>query len=92
MTSNMDILSFLKAEQETRAKEKEEERHLRAEERQEDRKHILEMIKTGVQIEVKAAIQPVEDRLELQEKVNQELHKQLPSLVREMELLKKKPW
>ena len=48
------------------------------------------MINTGVQREVKAAIQPVDERLELQEKVNQDLHEQLSSFVMEMALLKKK--
>ena len=46
------------------------------------------MIKTGVQKEVKAAIQPIEERLELQEKVNKDLHNKLSSLVREMDILK----
>ena len=49
MTSNLDILSFLKADQDARANEKEEDKELRAKERQEDREHILAMIKTGVE-------------------------------------------
>ena len=47
MTSNQDILAFLKAGQEAREKEKDEEKQTRARERQEDRENILEMIKIG---------------------------------------------
>ena len=100
MTTNQDILSFLRVdkeakekekeqEKEAHAKEKEEDRQLRATERQEDMEHILAMIQRGVQKEVRAAIQPVEERLEIQEKVNQELTKQFNSVIKEMEHLKK---
>ena len=88
MTSNLDILSFLKADQDARAKEKEEDKELRAKEREEDREHILAMIKIGVEKEVKAAIKPVEDRLEQQEKVNQELYQKINSLIRQIEGMK----
>ena len=88
MTSNLDILSFLKAAQDTQAKEKEEDRELRARERQEDMKHILALIQRGVQTEVRAVILPLEERLDAQEKVNQELTKQFESVLKEMDLLK----
>ena len=52
MTSNQDILIFLKADQEAKAKEKEEDMETRARERKEDREHILAMIKTGVEREL----------------------------------------
>ena len=48
MTSNLDIISFLKAVQYARAKEKEEDTELRAKKRQEDREHILAMINPGI--------------------------------------------
>ena len=88
MTSNQDILTFLTANQEAHAKEKEEDKKTRAKERQEDRDNILKLIKIGVQKEVKAAVEDVEQRLEKQEKVNEELTKQLKSMIRDMELLK----
>ena len=88
MTSNLDIISFLKAVQYARAKEKEEDTELRAKERQEDREHMLAMIKLGVEKEVRAALQPVEERLEQQERVNQELYQKINSLVREVEVMK----
>ena len=81
-------MSFLKATQDTQAKEKEEDRKIRARERQEDMEHILAMVQRGVQKEVRAAIQPLEDRLEVQEKANQELSKQFDSVLRKMDLLK----
>ena len=88
MASNLDILSFLKADQDARAKEKEEDAEIRAKERQEDREHILAMIKLGVEKEVRAALQPVEERLEQQERVNQELYQKINSLLREVEVMK----
>ena len=89
MTSNLDILSFLKADQDTRAKEKEEDKETRAKERQEDMEHIVALIQRGVQKEVRAAIQPIEERLVAQEIVNQELTRQFNSVVKEVDLLKK---
>ena len=56
MTSNQDILSFLEADQDARAKEREEEKALRDKERIEDRQHILTMIQEGILKEVKRAI------------------------------------
>ena len=88
MTSNLDILTFLKADQDAKAKEKEEDKELRARERKEDMEHILAMIKIGVEKEVRAAIEPVEERLQLQEKVNQQLFKKINSLVLELDTLK----
>ena len=68
MTSNSDILAFLQAAQDANAKEKEEDKLIRAQERQEDMEHILAMIQRGVQKEVRAAIKPIEERLAVQEK------------------------
>ena len=88
MTSNQDILAFLKAGQEASEKEKAEEKETRARERKEDRENILEMIRIGIQKEVKIVIKDVEDRLLQQEKHNQELTKQLNSVLKDMELMK----
>ena len=88
MTSNQDILAFLKAEQEAQTKAKEDDKVTRARERQEDRENILEMIKIGVQREVKSAMKAVDERVIQQEIVNQELTNKLNSLVQEMEQLK----
>ena len=81
MTSNQDILTFLTANQEAHAKEKEEDKKNRAKERQEDRDNILKLIKIGVQKEVKAAVEDVEHRLEKQENMNEELTKQQKSMI-----------
>ena len=75
MTSNKDILAFLQADQDAKAKEKEVDKEIRARERKEDMEHILSMIKIGVEKEVKAALQETEQRLGEQEKINQELAK-----------------
>ena len=67
MTSNQDILSFLRSEKETREKEKEQEKACRAKERDEDMNKIAVMIRDGVREEVRGALQPIEDRLGKQE-------------------------
>ena len=86
----MDILSFLKDSQASQAREREEDKELRVKERQEDMEYILAMIQKGVQKEVRAAIQPVEERLKAQEKVNEDLFKQLESAVKEIDMLRLK--
>jgi hypothetical protein len=88
MTTNLDILSFLKASQDARAKEKEEDKETRARERREDMEHILAMIRSGVEKEVIAAMKPIEERIEMQEKVNQELHRKLSALHQQLETIK----
>ena len=88
MTSNSDILSFLEADQEAKVKEREEEKVIRARERKEDMEHILTVIQRGIQKEVRAALAPLEERLELQENVNKELFSQLNSLKEEVGFLK----
>ena len=88
MTSNQDILAFLKSNQEALAQEKEDDRRSRAIERQEDREKILEMIKIGVKNEIKAATRDLELKLEQQEKVNKDLAKELEYMAKEMEVLR----
>ena len=65
-----DILEFLKADQETKAREKESDKKIRAQERKEDLDHILTLITTGVKAEVEAVIKPLEERLQHQEQAN----------------------
>jgi hypothetical protein len=88
MTSNKDILAFLQADQDARAREKEEDKGIRYRERQEDMAHILSLIKMGVEKEVKAALQETEQRMEEQEKTNKELAHQLETVVKDMEVLR----
>ena len=88
MTTNSEISSFLKKDQEARAREKEQEKIVRAQERKEDREHILGMIQKVVDKEIKAAIGPVESKLEIQERVNKELFNKLNILTKEMNHLK----
>ena len=73
MTTNQEILSFLQADQEARAAERKQEKIARAQERKEDREHILNLIKTIVDKKVKDALDPIKNKLELQEKVNKEM-------------------
>ena len=88
MTTIVDILTFLKANKEAHAKEREEDRVLRVKERQEDMDHILSMIQKGVQKEVKQAVQAIEERLAIQEKVNKDLFKKLEDAMAEIDNLK----
>ena len=88
MTSNLDILAFLEADQDARSKEREEEKELRAKQRIEDREHILNIIKNGILKEVRAAVEPLEERLEQHEQVNNKLFEQLNSLKEQMNLWK----
>ena len=88
MTSNLDIKAFLKSEKDARVKEREEEKEIRAKERQEDMLKISDLIKSGVKEEVMAAVQPIKERLDEQEKVAQELTMQLNNMFKEMDLLR----
>ena len=63
MTTNIEILEFLKADREARAREKEEETVARAKERVDDMKKIEEMLKNAMKIEVMAALEPLEERM-----------------------------
>ena len=63
MTTNQDIMTYLKENQQARAREKEEDKRIRAEERKEDMELILDMIAKRVESEVKAAIKPLEYRI-----------------------------
>ena len=89
MTTNQDILSFLKAEKEARETEKEQERADRQREREEDMAKIAEMIKDGVKEEVKTMLNPLDKRLEGQEKITEGLGVQMKNLVGEIEILRK---
>ena len=88
MTTNVEILAFLKSNQEALARERQEDKLLRVKERQEDMDHILSMIKKGVQNEVKQAVQAIEERLEIQERVNQDLCKKLQCAMTEIDNLR----
>ena len=88
MTTNTDILLFLKTDMEKRATEKEEEKEIRAGERKEDMEQIVNLIQKSIQREVDAAIKPLEERLELQENVNKELFSQVKSLKQDLNLLR----
>ena len=89
-TTVSDIMEFLKAEQKTRAKEKEEDKIIRAQERKEDMDHILTMITAGVKAEVETALKPLEERLQYQEQVSKGLHNKVKSLMTELKDLKGK--
>ena len=52
MTTNADIMEFLKADLEKRKQEKEEDKRVRAQERKEDMEHIIKLIVSGVEKEV----------------------------------------
>ena len=86
MTTNNDILLFLKTDMDKRAKEKEEEKVLRATERKEDMEQIVTLMQKSIQREVDAAIKPLEERLEVQEYVNKELFSQVKLLKQELNL------
>ena len=88
MTSNQDILAFLKSEKEAREKEKLQEAEIRAKEREQDMAKIAKMISLGVRDEVKAAVEPVKERLDDQEKTCQGLGTQIQNLMTELAGLK----
>ena len=77
MSTNQDILAFLKAEKETRAKEREE-----------DMAKIAGMIREGVREEVKSVVEPLEERLGQQEKASQELSVQVTTLITQLKTLR----
>ena len=88
MTSTQDIMTFLTAEKEARAKEKQEDRAERMKEREEDMGRILEMIKSGVEEEVKAVLKPFQEILGEQEKAVKDLTEKLSIIMREMDTMK----
>ena len=88
MTTKKEILSFLKKDQEARAAEKEQEKIDRAKERKEDREHFLSVITALVDKKVKAALDPIENKLGQQEKVNKELYIKVQALGKEVKNLK----
>ena len=88
MTTNQDILAFLKADKEQREKEKDEEKAARQRERQEDMAKIADMIKDGVKNEVQTALKPLDDRVAGQEKRTEGLSEQIVKLLGDMEDLK----
>ena len=88
MSTNQDILAFLREEKEAREKEKESEKQTRAKERAEDMTKIAEMIRAGVRDEVQTCIKPVENRLAAQEGALEVLGKQVRTLMSEISALK----
>ena len=95
MATNHDIMAFLKAEKEERAREKEEERATRKKERMEDMEKIKSLIKSGVKEEVNAAVEPIREELQMQVKETNELRQETKDLkikfeavLKEVELLK----
>ena len=87
MTSTEDIMTFLNQVQEAREREKETELRTRAEERKEDMQKILEIISSGVKQEVNSLVKPLEERLANQEKVKQDMSRQLKTIMKELEVL-----
>ena len=81
-------MSFMKQDKEERLMQRKQDMEERAQQREEDMKLIKDMINKVVASKVLAALSPVEKKLELQEKVNQDLYKKLSSLTKELEVLK----
>ena len=81
-------MSFLTEDKENRARESSEDKEERAKQRAEDLKQIEFMIKSGVQEEVNATMKPIQERQDKQDKVVEDLTKQLSSIMLEMESMK----
>ena len=81
-------MTFLTAEKEVRAKEKQEDRAERMKQREEDMGRILQMIKSGVEEEVKAVLKPFQERLVEQENAVKDLTEQLSIIMKEVETMK----
>ena len=95
MATNQDILAFLKAEKEERAREKEEEKATRKKERTEDMEQIKSLIKSSVKEEVNAAVGPIQNELKMQGMETNELRQETIELkakfeevLKEVEVLK----
>ena len=83
-------MSFMKQDKQDRVLQRKVDMEERANQREEDMNMIKDMIDKVVAVKVQAALNPVEEKLELQEKVNQELFKELNSLTKELECLKQR--
>ena len=77
-------MSFMKQDKQDRVLQRKVDMEERANQREEDMNMIKDMIDRVVAVKVQAALNPVEEKLELQEKVNQELYKDLNSLIKEL--------
>ena len=81
-------MKFLTADKEARARENQEDKEERAKQRAEDLKQIKLMIQSGVQEEVNAALKPFQERNDQQDKIVEDMTKQLSSIMMEIRILK----
>ena len=81
-------MSFMKQDKVERLMQRKQDMEERVKQREEDMNIIKDMINKVVATKVLAALSPVEEKLELQEKVNQDLYRQVNSLTKELEVLK----
>ena len=88
MTTNQDIMAFLKKTEEDREREKEEDSKAREIERKEDMQRILEIISIVVQKVVNSVLKPLEERLVIQEKANMGMSRQFNTIKEELQALK----
>ena len=88
MTTTLDIMAFLKADKEARIREHQENKEIRAQERAEDMKNIVLVIKSGVKEEVNSVIKPIQDKIEEQERTVENLTMQLSNIMMEVTRLK----
>ena len=81
-------MAFLRADREERSREKLMEQEARDKERAEDMEKIQQMIIYGVKEEIKSVLQPLQDRLDSQDRVVKVMTRQFDSIMKEVEVLR----
>ena len=94
MTSNEDLLMFLKSMEEKRAKDREDDkkewRETRERERREDKEEMLKVIDTCIVEKISGVVGPLEDKTDSVVKAQGQLQDQVDKLAKELNSLKDK--
>ena len=90
MTSNDDLMEFMKNMEKKRSQENEELAEIRRRERLEDREEIAKLIDKKIDEKVEKAIAPFKDKNDKVEQVQLEMKEQVSHLLEQMELVQEK--
>ena len=90
MTSNDDLMSYLKKMEEKRLKEKEEDAEMRKKEKEIDREEMVKLMNSCVEQKMSEMVVPLKERTDKVEKVQLEMQGQMNRLMEQMKVVKEK--
>ena len=90
MTSNEDLMSYLKKMEEKREREKQEEAELRKQERAVDREEMVKLMNKCMEEKVSEIVAPIEKRTDKVEQVQSEMKDQMEILIEQMKVVNDK--